>query len=95
MRREKRAMNRKSTLTLAVVAGTLGLPMTAQEAAAAFIEDSKANLTFKNFYINQDTRNQDRPRSEEWGQGFLFEFKSGFTEGPVGFGLDLQGMLGV
>lgn len=82
-------MNRKSTLTLAVVAGTLGLPMTVQEAAAAFIEDSKANLTFKNFYINQDTRNQDRPRSEEWGQGFLFEFKSGFTEGPVGFGLDL------
>ncbi|TCL31374.1 outer membrane OprD family porin [Azotobacter chroococcum] len=95
MSREKRAMNRKSTLTLAVVAGTLGLPMTVQEAAAAFIEDSKANLTFKNFYINQDDRDQDRPRSEEWGQGFLFEFKSGFTEGPVGFGLDLIAQEGI
>ncbi|ACO78119.1 outer membrane porin, OprE-like protein [Azotobacter vinelandii CA] len=82
-------MSRKSTLTLAVVAGTLGLPMTVQEAAAAFIEDSKASLTFKNFYINQDDRDQDRARSEEWGQGFLFDFKSGFTEGPIGFGLDL------
>ncbi|MFC0710304.1 OprD family outer membrane porin [Azorhizophilus paspali] len=93
-RQERRAISRKSTLTLAVVAGTLGLPMTVQEAAAAFIEDSKANLTFKNFYINTDDRERtasgrNTPRQEEWGQGFLFEFKSGFTEGPVGFGLDL------
>ncbi|SER23152.1 outer membrane porin, OprD family, partial [Azotobacter beijerinckii] len=97
MRRpEKRAMNRKSTLTLAVVAGTLGLPMTVQEAAAAgFIEDSKATLGFRTFYMNQDDRNSDRPRIDETGQAFLFEYKSGFTEGFVGFGLDVIAQEGV
>jgi len=89
-------MNRKSTLTLAIVVGTLGLPMTVQEAAAAFIEDSTAKLTLKNFYINQDDRDADnKPRAEEWGQAFLFEFKSGFTEGTVGFGLDLIAQEGI
>ncbi|WP_139204316.1 OprD family outer membrane porin, partial [Azotobacter beijerinckii] len=89
-------MNRKSTLTLAVVAGTLGLPMTVQEAAAAgFIEDSKATLGFRTFYMNQDDRNSDRPRIDETGQAFLFEYKSGFTEGFVGFGLDVIAQEGV
>ncbi|MFC0667519.1 OprD family porin [Azotobacter chroococcum] len=82
----------KSILTLAVTAAILGQTLSQQASAAGFIEDSKATLSFKNFYINQDVRNEDRPRSEEWGQGFFLDFKSGFTEGPVGFGLDVLAM---
>ncbi len=57
-----------------------------------FIEDSKASVLMRNYYIDQDTRNQDSPSTQEWGQGFIFNYQSGFTEGPVGFGLDVLGL---
>lgn len=76
-------MKRTPALALAITS-----PLIVGEAAAAFIEDSKASITLKNIYYNQDTRNQSRSRDEEWGQGFLFNFQSGYTEGTVGFGLD-------
>ncbi|MFD2407130.1 OprD family porin [Azorhizophilus paspali] len=82
----------KSTLTLAVTAAILGQTLSQEAVAAGFIEDSSATLRLKNFYINQDVRNQDAPRSEEWGQAFFLDYKSGFTEGPVGFGLDVLAM---
>ncbi|WP_246335902.1 OprD family porin [Azomonas macrocytogenes] len=63
--------------------------------AAGFIEDSKATLSLRNFYFNQDNRNGGGPRSEEWGQAFFLDYKSGFTEGPVGFGLDVLAMHGI
>lgn len=87
-------MNR-SFLSLAFMAGGLGLPFVQQATAAGFIEDSKSTLTLRNFYINQDTRNQDSPSVEEWGQGFIFNYESGFTEGPIGFGVDALGLYGI
>ncbi|TBU96890.1 outer membrane porin, OprD family [Stutzerimonas kirkiae] len=62
---------------------------------AAFIEDSTASLGLRNFYINQDTRNQRSASVEEWGQGFTFAYRSGFTEGTVGVGLDALGLYGI
>lgn len=62
-----------------------------EEASAEFLKDSKATLTLRNYYLNQDTRNADVPRLDQWGQGFLLDFKSGYTEGVVGFGLDVLG----
>lgn len=62
---------------------------------AAFLDDSKATLSLKNFYINQDSRHErttNTPRIDEWGQAFFLNFKSGFTEGKVGFGLDVLAM---
>ena len=91
---EKAHMN-KSILTLAVTAAILGQTLSQQASAAGFIEDSKATFSLKNFYFNQDSRNEGdpgTPRSEEWGQAFFLDFKSGFTEGPVGFGLDVLAM---
>ena len=66
-----------------------------QAGAAGFIDDSKATLGLRNFYINQDTRNQDANTQEEWGQGFQLNFSSGFTEGTVGVGVDALGLSGV
>ncbi|GAB3467026.1 OprD family porin [Azotobacter salinestris] len=91
---EKELMN-KSTLTLAVTAAILGQTLSQQASAAGFFEDSKATLSMRNFYYNQDIRNEDRAGSEEWGQGFVLDYQSGFTEGPVGFGLDLLGSYGL
>jgi hypothetical protein len=85
----------KSTLALAVAVGVLAQ----QASAAGFIEDSKATLGLRNFYINQDFRdgngNNVPSKYEEWGQGFDLRFISGYTQGTVGFGVDAIGLLGV
>jgi len=85
----------KTPLTRRVALSALGAALAIPAAEAAFLEDSKAALKMRNFYINQDTRNQKTPRAEEWGQGFILDYKSGFTEGVVGFGLDLSGQYAV
>ncbi|WP_030129056.1 OprD family porin [Pseudomonas sp. QTF5] len=84
---------KKSTLALAVAVGVL----TQQAGAAGFIEDSKATLGLRNFYINTDNRSgsADPSRNEEWGQGFDLRFISGYTQGTVGFGIDAIGLLGI
>lgn len=64
---------------------------------ADFIEDSRATLSMRNFYINSDFRTGEgaSSKSEEWAQGFMLRFESGFTEGPVGFGVDALGLQGI
>ncbi len=87
----------KSTLALAVAVGVLAQ----QAGAAGFIEDSKATLGLRNFYINTDNRDSGtkaagaQNKNEEWGQGFDLRFISGYTQGTVGFGIDAIGLLGV
>jgi len=68
-----------------------------QAAAAGFVDDSKASITARNFYFNGDNRDgaANPSKQEEWGQGFILDYKSGFTEGNVGFGLDALGLLGI
>ena len=84
---------KKSTLAFAIAAGVLAQ----QAGAAGFVEDSKASVTARNFYINQDNRDgAAKPsKQEEWGQGFIFNFASGYTQGTVGFGVDAIGLYGV
>ena len=87
----------KSTLAVAVAVGLLAQ----QAGAAGFIEDSKATLKLRNFYINTDNRDSGtkaagaQNKLEEWGQGFQLDYTSGFTQGTVGFGIDAIGLLGV
>ncbi|MEN4948058.1 OprD family porin [Pseudomonas proteolytica] len=62
-----------------------------------FIEDATAAVQMRNFYFNRDFRDSDaaKAKSEEWAQGFLLNARSGYTQGPVGVGVDLIGRLGV
>ncbi|MEB0078479.1 OprD family outer membrane porin [Pseudomonas sp. CCI3.2] len=69
-------------------------------AHADFIDDSHADLTLLNRYLNQEGRDVVGSTAKaksyrDWGQGFQFNFKSGYTEGAVGFGLDLEAFYGV
>ncbi|KPA92263.1 MULTISPECIES: OprD family porin [Pseudomonas] len=87
---------KKSTLALAVAVGVLAQ----QAGAAGFIEDSKATLGLRNFYINTDNRDgantaTSRNKNEEWGQGFDLRFISGYTQGTVQFGVDAIGLYGI
>jgi len=86
-------MNRTHLKSAAWLA-TLALPLPAM---ADFIADSHARLELRNHYLNRDFRQGNAPQSkaEEWGQGFTARFESGFTEGPVGVGVDAMGQLGI
>lgn len=86
---------KRHTLASAIAASLFSLSHPA--AASALIEGSKATLDTRNFYFNQDNRSGDAAPSygEEWGQGFVLNFQSGYTEGAVGVGFDAIAQLGI
>ena len=87
-----------SVIALAVAAGTSQMAVaSSQSESKGFVEDSSFNVLSRNLYFSRDFRNdpsrQDDP--QEWGQGFIGTFESGFTQGTVGFGVDAIGLLGL
>ncbi|WP_193069316.1 OprD family porin [Pseudomonas sp. K5] len=66
-----------------------------QACAAGFVDDSQADLVIRNYYFDRNYVNATpQAAAREWAQGFILNMRSGYTEGPVGFGLDAQGLLG-
>ena len=92
-----------SMIALAVAAGTSQLAVaSSQDESKGFVEDSKLNVKLRNLYFSRDFRNRannpngpTKSRAEEWGQGFIGTYESGFTQGTVGVGVDVIGMLGI
>lgn len=95
-------LSRLSTRLLPVFACVL----LSRLASADLIDDSHLRLETRNFYMNRDFRDADQPdtprhdgksqsKAEDWGQGFLLRGQSGYTEGTVGFGLDVLGLVGI
>lgn len=84
---------KKTVLALSVFAALA----TQHALAGSFFTDSSATLVLRNFYLDHDNRESGNyaGQAQEWGQGFIGEFRSGFTEGTVGVGLDALGLLGV
>jgi hypothetical protein len=80
---------------IAIAVATAALPAHAEE--SGFVEGAKATLNLRNFYINRNFTNPTNPQSkaEEWTQSFILDTKSGFTQGPVGFGVDALGLLSI
>ncbi|MBH3395447.1 MULTISPECIES: OprD family porin [Pseudomonas] len=64
-----------------------------QSESAGFIEGSKLSVKARNMYMQRDNRASGARQNygEEWAQGFIGTFQSGFTQGTVGFGIDLIG----
>ncbi|MDR0277689.1 MAG: OprD family porin [Paucimonas sp.] len=80
----------------------LGLSLLSQPLLAAengFFEGSKASLAARNYYFSRDFSDivgaSQQSKAEEWAQGFILDFKSGYTPGPIGFGVDALGLLGI
>lgn len=79
------------------------LPLWAQ--ASDFAGDSSLKLQLRNVYFNENFRDEHglgaksariaQSERTEWAQGFLFDYRSGFTPGVVGFGVDALGLLGI
>ncbi|BBN54547.1 vanillate porin [Pseudomonas chlororaphis subsp. aurantiaca] len=83
------------SLAAASLALGTGLPAWAED--GGFFEDAKTDLVLRNYYFNRDFRDPGAAKSkvEEWAQGFILKFNSGYTPGLVGFGLDGIAMFGV
>ncbi len=88
----------KTNALAAAVALTLAAPLATTANAAGFIEDTKASLQLRNFYFNRDFRSTPpgaASKAEEWAQGFIFRGESGYSQGVVGFGLDVYAAAGL
>ena len=85
-----------SALSLAVVSS---LSTGAMAAEKGFIEDTTATLQARNYYFSRDYSDivgaNQQSKAEEWAQGFILNVKSGYTQGTVGFGVDVIGLLGL
>lgn len=83
-------LSRKSLLAL-TIAATTGAPlaMANQADSQGFIEDGHLTFLTRNMYWNHD-RHEGADDRREWGQGFRLDYKSGYTQGLVGFGVDLS-----
>lgn len=61
-----------------------------QQPSSGFIEDSQLKLLARNMFLGgklPGTHGDDSHR-REWGQVFWLDYVSGYTQGPLGFGLD-------
>ncbi|MEG0065789.1 MAG: OprD family porin [Pseudomonas sp.] len=77
---------------IALALACAALPVAAEE--AGFVEGAKVNLNLRNFYINRNFTNPTKAqgKAEEWTQSFILDARSGFTQGTVGFGMDVLGL---
>ncbi|MGV8886770.1 MAG: OprD family porin [Pseudomonas sp.] len=80
---------------IAVALASTALPAMAEE--SGFVEGAKVNLNLRNFYINHNFTHPTKAqgKAEEWTQSFILDAKSGFTQGTVGFGMDVLGLYSV
>ena len=92
-------MKLKQTGVALAVASAGVFAMSAAHAGQAdskgFVEDSSLNLISRNLYWNMDRHDSGYVDNREWGQGFQLDYVSGFTQGTVGFGVDLSAYAGI
>ncbi|CAM3770234.1 Porin D [Pseudomonas reidholzensis] len=75
--------------------------LTSSAMAGGFVEDSTLELALRNVFFthhyDEYTPSATRltSKSQEWAQGFRLTYRSGFTPGELGFGVDAIGMFAV
>lgn len=83
-------------LTGGCLAAALCAEATAEE--AGFIEGAKATLQARNYFFSRDYADikgsSTQSRTQEWAQGFILNASSGYTQGTLGVGIDVTGLLG-
>lgn len=84
---------KKLSRSATVVYLTLGSAFI-QYAHADFLKDSTSSISSRSLYFENDVRSQDTDQRQTV-TGLKYDFASGFTEGIVGFGADLQAVTGI
>ncbi|KAA8558313.1 Porin D [Pseudomonas extremaustralis] len=89
------------TLAILVVGSSASLAIPAAMADQAdskgFIEDSSLKMSARTLYFNRDWHNTGAANnlSTDTGEGLVARYKSGFTQGTLGFGLDAFALAGI
>lgn len=93
----------KAILPMATIGIVLGMgvispaqAVQSQQDANGFLEDSQFKGLYKNFYFYRNFLNEPSSKqnyAKEWAHGIMLDYSSGFTQGTVGFGLDVQGFM--
>ena len=88
---------RISRLSSIVFVPLLGLCHGAN-AGPEVLDGSTASVLLRNYFLHNDYRHdalRDKNYQQEWAQGFIGRFSSGFTPGALGVGIDAHGFLGL
>lgn len=88
-------------LAVAMANGLVATQAVAQ--SEGFVEGATATLESRTLYFNRDYRDPGQAnqntgnmsRAEEAATGFILNFQSGYTQGPVGLGADVLALAGI
>ncbi|MFJ2478776.1 OprD family porin [Pseudomonas sp. NPDC087598] len=89
-------MTESATARFTLLLLLCGLTETA--VADGFFDDAKSQVLNRNFYLSNDYRSPSstgKNYKQEWAQGLIGTFSSGFTPGTVGFGIDAHAFAGL
>lgn len=95
-----------SSVALAVAMGNGLIATQAVAQGEGFVEGATATLESRTLYFNRDYRDPGQTndnilapdsmsRAEEAATGFILNFQSGYTQGPVGLGADVLALAGI
>lgn len=89
---------RWSSIALAVALGNGLIATQAVAQGEGFVEGASATLSNRTIHFNRDFRTDRTPfngKREETASGFVLNFQSGYTQGPIGLGADVLAMAGL
>lgn len=79
---------RLGILAAAIAGGEIQIAMGSQQSEAkGFLEDDRLTLTQRNYYFNHDKKD-GADDGRDWAHAMKLDYRSGFTRGPLGFGVD-------
>jgi hypothetical protein len=81
----------KVKVTKVAIATSLTI-LSANCLSAGFLEDAKTSVGARSLYFENDVREAGGADQRQTALGLRADFASGFTEGTVGFGLDVQAL---
>ncbi|WP_122859154.1 OprD family outer membrane porin, partial [Pseudomonas viridiflava] len=73
-----------------IALGLLFWAIAESASATGFLDDSTTTLLARNYFLSNDYRSPSpsgKNYKQEWAQGFIGTFTSGFTDGTIGVGL--------
>ena len=87
----------KQKLAAAIALAALSLHVQADDAAKpqGFLEDSKLSLSSRTYYYENDDHSANGINQRETVEALKLDYKSGFTQGLIGVGVDAQLIYGL
>lgn len=67
-----------------------------QQDSNGFLEDAQFKGLYKNFYYYRNFLNESSSKqnyAKEWVHGIMLDYSSGYTQGKIGYGVDVQGFM--